>query len=204
MKHYCSKECQISHWKTHKGTCTTPPKYNCFLIRASPCSTDAVLENVSGQIEPLHLKEYGNEFAEIQELEERLEWKGAVEVGKFYDHKGTDSWYYYVYGESVLRKKDQAAKPKNELATLICYAPIFGDIAVIRSGPSEDDRPETFTKEELSQAVEFHKTNKRADIFLQREYSRFMKKSGMGNGHDTPLHVYANAIAGGGWNYGAT
>ena len=201
ISHYCSKECQKSHWKTHKAICFALPKYNCFLIHATPSTTDPVLESVSGQIEPLHLEKYGSEFAEIQELKARLGWKGAVEVGKFYDHKGTDSWYYYVYGESGLSKKDQATKPKNELANLLCYAPVFGDIAVIRSGPGGDDIPETFTKEELTEAVEFHKTNKRADIFQQREYSRIMRRSGVGNGNGMPPHVYVNATAGGGWNF---
>lgn len=75
------------------------------------------------------------------------------------------------------------------------------DIPVILSGPEEDDIPETFTKEELGQGVEFYKTNKRADIFQQTEYSRIMRKSGMGNDGDMPPHVYTNATAGGGWNF---
>ena len=180
----------------HKPACSTPTKYNCFLIRATSSSTGSVFENVSGQIEPLHLEKYGNEFAEIQELKERLGWKGAAEVGKFYDHKGTDSWYYYVYGESGLSKKDQGTKPENELANLVCYRPISGDIAVIRSGPGGDDIPETFTKEELSQAVEFYKTENRAEIFTRREYSRFMRKSRMGDGRGMPPHAYVNATVG--------
>ncbi|MCJ1235698.1 hypothetical protein MMC14_003669 [Varicellaria rhodocarpa] len=98
---YCSKECQKAHWKTHKQTCSSSQKYNCIVIRANPNSTTPILKNItsiSKQLEPFHLQSYGNEGAEIRELKQRLGWKTAEEIGKFYTHIGDDYWYYYVYG----------------------------------------------------------------------------------------------------------
>lgn len=76
-------------------------KYNCYLVRTTPNSSAANSSSetpITSLIEPFHLQHYGNEFAEIKELKSRLGWSSVVEVGKFYDHKGTDTWYHYVYG----------------------------------------------------------------------------------------------------------
>ena len=144
-------------------------KYNCFLIRAKPHSTTNPLQDIAGQVEPFNLNNYGDEMGEMREMKTRLGWKNAREVGKFYDHEGTDSWYYYVYGE------EGSSQPKNEAASLVCYRKMKGDIAVIRSGPAGTDTPEYFTQRELSAAVEFYKTHDRSKVFNEREKSRFSR-----------------------------
>jgi MYND finger len=95
---YCSRDCQKAHRPTHKVQCVISA--NCFIIRAAPKSaTQRPLDNVAGQLEPHDLASIGNEVGEKAELSRVLGWtSGATEVGKFYDHKDTDQWYYYVYG----------------------------------------------------------------------------------------------------------
>lgn len=69
-------------------------KSNCFLIHDNPQSTSIKpLFDIPAQISPLHLKNYGDEMAEMSELKSRLGWKGVDEVGKFYDSQGSDGWY---------------------------------------------------------------------------------------------------------------
>lgn len=171
-------------------TDTPQQKYNCFLIRAKPHSSTPPLQDIASQVEPFNLNSYGNEMGEMRELKTRLGWKSATEVGKFYDHKGTDSWYYYVYGD------EGSSQPKNEAASLVCYKKIKGDIAVIRSGPAGTDTPEYFTQKELSEAVEFYKTHDRSKVFHEREKSRFSSSMGM-NLEGVP-HFYYNDTSHGG------
>ena len=165
-------------------------KYNCFLIRAKPHSSTPPLQDIASQVEPFNLNSFGNEMGEMRELKTRLGWKNAQEVGKFYDHKGTDSWYYYVYGE------EGSSQPKNEAASLVCYKKMKGDIAVIRSGPAGTDTPEYFTQRELSEAVEFYKTHDRLKVFHEREKSRMSKSMGMN--FDGVSHFYYNETSQGG------
>ena len=167
---------------------TPQQKCNCFLIRAEPRSATP-LQNITSQVEPFNLSSYGDEMGEMRELKTRLGWKNAREVGKFYDHKGTDSWYYYVYGE------EGSSRPKNEAASLVCYKKMKGDIAVIRSGPAGTDTPEYFTQKELSEAVEFYKTHDRSKIFTEREKSRISHSMGM-NLEGVP-HLYVNETSAG-------
>ncbi|MCJ1249220.1 hypothetical protein MMC30_006443 [Trapelia coarctata] len=184
--HYCGKECQKSAWKTHKLTCTKAQKHNCFIIRALPKS-DAlpVFNQVPEQIEPLHLQNYGTEGAEMRELTARLGWDSAVEVGKFYDHAGSDGWYYFVYGEGG-SAGEKGRRLRNELSDLLCYQVVYGDITVVRSGPADGVYPEEFTHGELCKAVEFYKNEDRASVFAQRERSRMMRKWGMGSSGASP------------------
>ena len=165
-------------------------KYNCFLIRAKPHSSIPPLLDIPSQVEPFNLNNFGDEMGEMRELKTRLGWKNAREVGKFYDHKGTDSWYYYIYGE------EGSSQPMNEAASLVCYKKIKGDIAVIRSGPAGTDTPEYFTQRELSGAVEFYKTHDRSKVFHEREKSRMSRSMGMNLG-GVP-HFYYNETSQGG------
>ena len=165
-------------------------QYNCFLIRAKPHSRTPPLQDIASQVEPFNLNSFGNELGEMRELKTRLGWKNAQEVGKFYDHNGTDSWYYYVYGE------EGSSQPKNEAASLVCYKKMKGDIAVIRSGPAGTDTPEYFTQRELSEAVEFYKTHDRSKVFHEREKSRMSRSMGM-NLEGVP-HFYYNETSHGG------
>lgn len=105
----------------------------------------------------------------------QLGWPEANEMGKFYDHAGTTSWYYYVYGSS----EHIGTPTKNEAASLVCFQPVNGDVAVVRSGPADADYEENIVKEDLVNAVEFHKTHDRGKVFLGREESRFRSNVGV-------------------------
>ena len=75
----------------------------------------------------------------------------------------------------------------------MCYQKIKGDIAVIRSGPEGSDTPEYFTQQELSSAVEYHKTHDRMKVFMERERSRVGKSLGMDSSHLNGVpHIYGN------------
>jgi len=175
---YCSHTCQKTHWPTHKQTCTATQKHNCYLVRAAS-STD--FSPLVDQISPLHLQHYGNEMAEIQEIKSRCGWSSVSEVGKFYDHLGTDSWYYYVYGQ---RKGKAERKSFNAALSMACSTTrdkeIYGDVAVIRSGPSNDEPvPERFTSGALAKALDFYKDKDCEQVFVEREKSRCGKKMGV-------------------------
>jgi hypothetical protein len=132
------------------------------------------------QLEPLNLVSIGNEFAEKAELAKVLGWtSGVSEVGKFYDDKGTDKWYYYIYGAADAYTNKKSKLPRNDVGSLVTYEPVFGDIAVVRSGPLGNDFNVTITSTELAAAVEFHKTHDRGEVFTEREYSRMMGKMNM-------------------------
>lgn len=183
---YCSKDCQKSHWKLHKSSCLSAQKANCFLIRATPKSTAPVLANIADQLEPFSLQHFGNETAEIRELTTRLGWQGAKEVGKFYDHKGTTTWYYYVYGNTK-----PTGQPKNQAASLVCDA-IYGDVAVVCSGPADYDTPTLITRSALCRTLEFYRTTNHVKIFMEREKSRTLGRYGYGpEAMDIP-HLYVN------------
>ena len=103
-------------------------------------------------------------------------------MGKFYDHLGTDKWYYYVYGDARAFNA-KSGLPVNEAAGLICDKnKVHGDVGIVRSGPMEASYPEEFTKMELAKAMEFYKTNDKNKVFSQREKSRVMRPFGMPDG----------------------
>jgi hypothetical protein len=167
---YCSKECQKQDWKAHKLVCHGSKKHNCFLIRASNTGDEPPIADL---IEPFDLEAFGSEMAETKELKRRLGWKSVANVSKFYDHKGSDGWYYFAYGP------DDNSLPLNEIASKCAGKKIHGDIAVIRSGPAdsnEDEEP--FAKIELVRTVKFYYTTNESPalIFTRREQSRTMRK----------------------------
>jgi MYND finger len=177
---YCGRECQTSDWKTHKQTCPSMASANCFIVRAAPHSaSQSPLDNITAQLEHFPLKDIGNEVAEQRQLGAHLHYTGgrSREVGKFYDDKGTDQWYYYVYGaaDAYTNKK----LPRNEVGGLICYEPVYGDIAIVRSGPADGTYDAEIKSKDLKEAIEFHKTHDRRRIFAEREKSRFSKKFGL-------------------------
>lgn len=125
-------------------------------------------------------------MGERAELKRRLGWTAIYEAGKFYDHKGSDTWYYYVYGAS--HSSNANASMKNEVASLCCGEMVYGDVAVIRSGPADShDYPEEFTKLELVKALEFYQRENTHIVFQQREKSRMSKKLGINL--DDVLHI---------------
>ena len=130
-------------------------KHNCYLVCATPTSNSTT--PVASLIEPFQLQNYGNEYAEIQELKSRLGWSSAAEVAKFYDHKGTDTWYHYVYGQPNGKKE---GKSKND--------------AVSRAGYQGND-----ISSWLAKSLDFYKTDDARDVFAKRERSRFQRKMGM-------------------------
>lgn len=171
---YCSKACQTSDWPSHKKTCAACQKYNCFLLRADAQTSRPSLDSIADQLETFHLQEYGTEIAEIRELKRRLGWTSASEAGKFYDHTGSVSWYYFVYGQEGARQERRA---KNEVAGLACGGTRHGDVAIIRSGPAGSETPEVFTKSALAKTLEFYKTHSSSTVFAEREKNRFAKQS---------------------------
>ncbi|KAL8916168.1 MAG: hypothetical protein Q9208_008669 [Pyrenodesmia sp. 3 TL-2023] len=173
---YCSKACQVSHFPAHKKTCPAFQKYNCFLLHADPQTTALPLNNINGQVKSFHLQEYGSEIGEMKELKRRLGWKSASEVGKFYDHAGADTWYYFVYGQLNGKREGWA---QNEVASRACGRALYGDVAIIRSGPAGFDTPETFTKSAMVKALEFYKTHQSSTVFAERERSRMGKTTGL-------------------------
>lgn len=153
---------------------------NCFIIRAVPQSAlHSPLDNIAAQLEPFPLSNVGNEEAEKRQIASRLRFTRdrTVEVGKFYDHKGTHHWYYYVYGAGDAFTNTQL--PRNEVGGLICYGTVYGDIAVVRSGPSDAQYETEIKLPALKAAIEFYKTHDRSEIFGQREMSRFTERMGI-------------------------
>ena len=174
---YCSRECQKSDWRNHKQSCASIISANCFIIRALPQSApQSPLDNIAAQLEPFPLSDVGNEVAEKRQLASRLQYTRGrtVEVGKFYDHQGTHQWYYYVYGAGDAFTNTQL--PRNEVGGLICYRPVYGDIAVVRSGPSDAQYNAEIKLPHLKAAIEFHKTHDRSEVFGQREMSRMTER----------------------------
>jgi hypothetical protein len=117
-------------------------------------------------------------MGERAELKRRLGWTEIDEVGKFYDHKGSDTWYYYVYGPH--HSSSTNTSTKNKVASLCCGRTVYGDVAVIRSGPADSiNIPEEFTKGELVRTLEFYRTEDTDEVFAQREKNRASRKLGI-------------------------
>jgi hypothetical protein len=190
---YCSRECQKEDWRTHKQTCIVSA--NCFIIRAKPHSAEqSPLDNIKAQLEPLPLNNIGNEAAEKRQVATHLQYaRGTTEVGKFYDHKGSNQWYYYVYGATDAFTNNLL--PRNEVASLITFKPVYGDIAVVKSGPANANYNVNIKLSDLAAAVEFHKTHNRAQVFEEREMSRSTGNMGVDL---TGMHgVYVNSTSAG-------
>lgn len=193
---YCSQDCQRSQWSAHKAACKAAsqskvPKSNCYILRAAPqTANDApVLDDIAAQIVPFQLSDLGDEIKEKRQLEKELGWKGSIEVGKSYDHKGQDKWYYYAYGDARAFNK-KSGWPINEAAGLVCHKkPIYGDVGIVRSGPVGAKFAEEFPKVELAKAVEFYRTHDKDKIFAQREMSRASRNYGWPAAGEA-LHVH--------------
>lgn len=193
---YCSRECQKTHWAAHKTICkeisqSNTPKSNCYILRAVPQTPNApVLDNIAAQIEPFKLSDLGNELAEKRQLEKQLGWQRSTEVGKFYDHLGSDNWYYYVYGDARAFEANSGL-PENEAAGLVCHEKkVYGDVGIVRSGPMGSEYAEEFSKMALAKAVGFYKTNDKDKVFSQREMSRVTRTHGIPAGAHVSTHIH--------------
>lgn len=137
-------------------------------------------------IEPCPLNSYGVEDAEIAELRRKRGWNSSIgEVAKFYGHEGEDTWYYFVYGQNQSPERRGGLK-LNFIAAVLTGQTLYGDVAVVRSGPVGPDAerydPE-FTKHELLQTFDWYLSITGPDakpqhwrIFCEREASRALRK----------------------------
>ena len=126
-------------------------------------------------MEPFPLKNYGTESGEAAELRTRLGWTSAFESGNFYDHLGTNTWYYFVYGQI---DGEREGKPKNEIASKACGRDIWGDVAVVRSGPVGVNPPENFSCGVLCKTLQWLQDRDSRDVFAEREKQRAMRSMG--------------------------
>jgi hypothetical protein len=167
-----AREYQIADRPTHKRSCGA----NCFIIRAAPRS-DAPLDNIAAQLEPFHLTSYKNENAEREQLVRKLGWTATSfpAVAKFYDQHGADHWFYFVYGAEDA--ETNTSLPRNEVASLISYNPLYGDVAVVRNSPDGSEYNPTITSAQLASSIAFYKTNDLRTVFDKRQFSRTTRKS---------------------------
>lgn len=108
-------------------------------------------------------------------------------MGKFYDHLGTDSWYYYVYGQ-IQRKPE--GKSRNSIVSKSCGGEIYGDVAVIRSGPAEQGSvPEEFNYFMLLKALRYYETKSSYEVSATREKSRCARMMGIDLSDVLGIHV---------------
>ncbi len=149
-----------------------------------------MLDHIAAQLEPITLSDLGDEVQEKRQLSAHLGWSSAMEVGKFYDHLGTDGWYYYVYGDS--RAFDPRSGLRlNEAAGLVCYEKtVYGDVGIVRSGTVGAEYAEEFGRAEVAAAVAFYGDGgrDRGAVFAEREGRRAMRMYG-GGGETAFMHV---------------
>lgn len=161
---------------------------NCFLIKCSegPPTHMTLQAEKDRCIEPYHLASYGTEAAEIAELRRRRGWQSTIgEVAKFYGHEDDDTWYYYVYGQDQTPER-RAGLKLNFIAAVLTGQTLYGDVAIVRSGPVGPDAepydPE-FTKQVLLRTFDWYLKITGPDakpqhwrIFCEREARRARRK----------------------------
>lgn len=158
---------------------------NCFLIKCSeePPTHMTLHAEKDRCIEPCNLASYGMEAAEIAELRRTRGWQSSIgEVAKFYGHEGDDNWYYYVYGQDQTPERRVGLK-LNFIAAVLTGQTLYGDVAIVRSGPLGEKYDPEFTKQCLLQTFDWYLSITGPDakpqhwrIFCEREASRALRK----------------------------
>lgn len=164
-----------------KDTNSSTSKANCIIIRGQGTNEECLknIQSILPHLKPIILKKYGNEYTEIDELITKYNMPNDLcEIGKFYDHEGSILWYYYVYG-ILTRTKDITGLNKNFIASRLLNRDIYGDIAIVRSGPTTSKFDPWLSIDKLAQTVIFYETHDPKTIFGEREQKRFFEKMGM-------------------------
>jgi hypothetical protein len=163
------------------SSATKQDKANCIIIRAKG-TNEQCLKNVQSILpyfEPIILKKYGNEYKEKEELISNYNMPNDLcEIGKFYDHEDSILWYYYVYGQ-LTRSKDVTGLNENFIASRLLNRHIYGDIAIVRSGPTTSKIDPWLSMDKLAQTVIFYETHDPKMVFGERERKRYFEKLGM-------------------------
>jgi hypothetical protein len=155
-------------------------KANCIIIRAQGTNEECLtnVQSILPYLTPVILKKYGDEYKEKEELISKYGMPNDLcEIGKFYDHEGSKLWYYYVYG--VLTEK--SGLHENVIASRLLDKDIYGDIAIVRSGPTTSNIDPWLSMDKLAQTIMFYETNDSKMIFDERERQRFYEQMGIGD-----------------------
>lgn len=98
-------------------------------------------------------------------------------MGTFYDHLGTETWWYFVYGQLT---GEEDGKPKNEIASRACGKDIWGDVAVVRhfavANPAE-----MFTGRILCETLEWLRIMDSLEEFLDGKEIGAVRSIGFGD-----------------------
>jgi hypothetical protein len=167
--------------KDTNSSVTKQNKANCIIIRAKETNKQCLknVQSILPHLEPIILQNYGNEYTEKEELISKYNMpQDLCEIGKFYDHEGSHLWYYYVYGQ-LTRSKEVKELNENVIASQLLNRNIYGDIAIVRSGPTTSNIDPWLSIDKLAQTVIFYETHDPKTIFGERERKRFFEKLGM-------------------------
>jgi hypothetical protein len=170
-----------SSMKDTISSITKQKNSNCIIIRGKETNEQCLknIQSILPHFEPIILKNYGNEYTEKEELISNYHMPNDLcEIGKFYDHEGSSLWYYYVYGK-LTRSKEVTELKENFIASRLLNRSIYGDIAIVRSGPTTSKIDPWLSTDKLAQTVIFYETHDPKTIFGERERKRFFEKLGM-------------------------
>ncbi|CAF2808980.1 unnamed protein product [Rotaria sp. Silwood2] len=167
-------------------------KYNCIIVRAQGTNKASLtdIQSICSHFEPIILKPYGCEISEKHELISKYGMHDDLcEIGKFYDHEDTSTWYYYVYGRST-QKKQGKGQIMNFIASRPLGRSIYDDIAIVRSGPTTSKFEPWLSAEKLAQTILYYETHDPQTIFAERERQRFFEKMGMQDQKNIPAFAF--------------
>uniref|UniRef100_A0A7M5X644 MYND-type domain-containing protein n=1 Tax=Clytia hemisphaerica TaxID=252671 RepID=A0A7M5X644_9CNID len=196
--YYCSRDCQMAHWKTHKPSCkpcnkpkgasTEKRKESKNMKRAKTIYVKAgsfdSYDEFDAKTDLFELESYGNEAGEMKEIRSRFGWKDVSgTLYKFYSPNEIDfQWYYYIYYDDT-RNRVKRFSDENVFASGCCSSKIYGDVIILRSGPmGSNSYDESISVKDLYDCFEFYQTHNSVKVFQQREYKRCMQSFGVTGG----------------------